>query len=454
MWIGFGIAAVFNLTNILHALNPAVLALGTSFNLGALFTEPPLSGLAPLTLDHRPELVGLGYLMATDVALSAWTLFLLLRGEGMFARMMGYPTAGLPFDKEQGHGAFLALALILLWGSRRHLKEAMANGLWLMAKDLRGGSRSSTINHQPSTINHGSSEPLPPRWAVAGLLVGGGILVAWSVAAGMDLTTALLYLGFVFAFALVYARIRAQTGLPASYMFPRDPLKMMTDMAGSSPLSPDGTLRSLTVLGYLTLLSRTSFQSFGGTQLESLHLAGELRLRRRDLLLGLALAVAVGFLLAYGTHLTAYYHYGANTIGGGTIEGDWRTRQARTQFEQIVAYAQAPARPSGLRGSFYLIGFLVALGLSAVRSRYYRFPLHPLGFAMACVYGPTQWWSFFLVWGGKTLILRLGGAPLYRRLVPLFLGLALGHFFMAGTVWGLAGMIDETVARKYVIWFS
>jgi hypothetical protein len=107
-----------------------------------------------------------------------------------------------------------------------------------------------------------------------------------------------------------------------------------------------------------------------------------------------------------------------------------------------------------LRGSFYLVGFLVALGLSAVRSRHYRFPLHPLGFAMACVYGPTQWWSFFLVWGGKSIILRLGGAPLYRRLVPLFLGLALGHFFMAGTVWGLAGMIDETVARKYVIWFS
>jgi hypothetical protein len=36
----------------------------------------------------------------------------------------------------------------------------------------------------------------------------------------------------------------------------------------------------------------------------------------------------------------------------------------------------------------------------------------------------------------KSLIVRYGGARLYQRLAPAFIGLALGHFFWGGLVWG------------------
>ena len=55
---------------------------------------------------------------------------------------------------------------------------------------------------------------------------------------------------------------------------------------------------------------------------------------------------------------------------------------------------------------------------------------------MATSYGYLMWGSFFLVWVVKALVVRLGGARLYRRLAPLFLGIAFGHFFTAGILWG------------------
>ena len=51
-------------------------------------------------------------------------------------------------------------------------------------------------------------------------------------------------------------------------------------------------------------------------------------------------------------------------------------------------------------------------------------------------------------------ILRLGGAAGYRRLVPLFLGIVLGHYFAAGIIWGALSLISPEAARQYVVHFS
>ena len=50
--------------------------------------------------------------------------------------------------------------------------------------------------------------------------------------------------------------------------------------------------------------------------------------------------------------------------------------------------------------------------------------------------------SVFIAWACKSAVLRLGGAPLYRRLKPFFIGLVLGYF----TAIGLSFFID-------MIWF-
>ena len=79
--------------------------------------------------------------------------------------------------------------------------------------------------------------------------------------------------------------------------------------------------------------------------------------------------------------------------------------------------------------------------LSVLRHHVLRLPVHPLGYALATSYGYLLWGPFFTVWLVKSLVVKLGGARAYRRLVPLFLGIAFGHLFVAGLLWGAFGAL-------------
>jgi hypothetical protein len=80
---------------------------------------------------------------------------------------------------------------------------------------------------------------------------------------------------------------------------------------------------------------------------------------------------------------------------------------------------------------------MFTIGLASIRFRLLKFPFSPLGFAVANAYGTmTPYWGpFFVVWLLKAVILKSGGAPLYKRFVPFFLGLVVGQYFTAGIVW-------------------
>lgn len=65
----------------------------------------------------------------------------------------------------------------------------------------------------------------------------------------------------------------------------------------------------------------------------------------------------------------------------------------------------------GLGNWFWLgVGALATIAMTAARSRFVWFPLHPLGYLLAHT-APTQraWFSFFLGWLCKVLVTRFGG---------------------------------------------
>jgi hypothetical protein len=84
-----------------------------------------------------------------------------------------------------------------------------------------------------------------------------------------------------------------------------------------------------------------------------------------------------------------------------------------------------------------------------LRMRFLRFPLHPLGYAMATCYGYLLGAPFLTVWVLKQLFLGLGGVRLYKRLIPAFIGLTLGHYFTAGLLGGGLGWFAEDVFRRF-----
>ncbi len=432
MWVGFSAAALFNALNIAHAFNPAVACLGDGFNLGALLTERPLSHLRPLYMAWRPELVGLGYLVSMDLALSAWASYLLLRVEGAFARGFGFDLPGVPFDGHQGFGAFVAIGLLLLWTARRTLLVGS------------GG---------PGRREAGAPARPVDRLGLGLLLCGVTGMAAWGLAAGVAPAALAYYIVMLLLIALVYARIRAQVGPPMSYIFPRDPVQASVELLGSRWLLPAGRFEPLAALRAMEYLSRSAVQSLAGTEIETLQIARITGSRRSAVFAVVATGVVVGLILGYHTHLTAYYTYGCNTLEGGTTEGGFRTLQARGDYAQVLGwYEQADGRDP-LQFGFRVAGALTAGLFGAARMIWFRFPLHPIGFAMAATFGYHMWASFFLVWVAKSAIMRLGGARLFRRLIPLFLGLAIGHFVVAGGVWGIVSAFGEH-ARRYVVWFT
>lgn len=436
MWIGFGLAALYNLMNILNAWNPAVQAMGRQYDLGALFTERPWSAIRPLAIAWRPENIGLGYLVPTEITFSVWFFYLLLRFANVFATAIGYEPAGFPYQQEQSFGSYLALGIFLIWVSREHL-----GNVW--RKAIRG-ARAIDDSH----------EPMSYRGALIGLVVGVGGMLVWAVSAGMALWTAAIYFGLFLLFALVYARARAEAGAAMVWLFPfYQHKKMMVYIGGSEVFERHGGWRNLTIFSLLMFLSRGYFQSMMAYQIEATRIADQARIRQRVMQWWLVAALVVGLAGAYVIHLHAYYMHGANILEGGTTQGGYRTRLAVTEYEELSGFMRGHNLPDRTRTGAALAGVVVTVILVTLRSIFLRFPLHPLGYAMVTAYGGPLWGPFFIVWVVKSLVLRIGGMGMYRRLIPFFLGIVVGHFFTAGLVWGLLSIKNE-MYLKYVVHFG
>ncbi|MFW6438087.1 MAG: DUF6784 domain-containing protein, partial [Armatimonadota bacterium] len=152
-----------------------------------------------------------------------------------------------------------------------------------------------------------------------------------------------------------------------------------------------------------------------------------------------------------GLHLRDYYEYGS---GGLNAQGGWGSGIAQAEFEAITTYQRGHATPDPWRIGATAGGFVITTVLMILRMIFLRFPLHPLAFGMAGSYGSLIWGSFFIVWIVKTVVFKLGGMSAYRQLIPGFLGLALGHYFTAGIVWGIIGMFLGEGVRTYYVFFG
>jgi hypothetical protein len=187
-----------------------------------------------------------------------------------------------------------------------------------------------------------------------------------------------------------------------------------------------------------------------GYQVEALEIARRANVRPGGVVLATCLAVALGLAVGWYVHLTPYYQHGAQHLRGGI----WGTWIAVPEYQAAAQYEGTPLLPDGPRNVAMGAGAAAAVGLSLLRLRFAAFPLHPLGYAITCSYGTLAWASFFIVWLLKSLALRYGGMAFYRRSVPLFLGFALGHFAVAGILWGLLGAWVGDAVKGYPVFFG
>lgn len=433
MWAGFALSAIYNVLNIANAFNPTVPAMGRFFDLGALFTERPWTSLRPMWISFRPEIFGIGYLMSTDVLFTAGLTYLLLRAFNVLRAAIGYEVMATAYDyQEIAAGAYIGLMVVLVWMAFR------ARG--------KGGQGSRRARHDVR------QKPHAPSSFIA--LLGFAYMLWWTTRAGLAWWLGGLHLALLLSFALVYARMRAETGAPLIYLFPFwQQQKMLLNFFGTSALGADGGA-SLTILASLGFLSRGNFPELAAFQMEAMDIGERAQVKPRSLTACVLAALPFGLLVGYYLFLTNCYRYGFNVLDAGTVQGGYRVYIATQQYRELVQWQTQPKPPDVSLIFQTLLGFGLTVGMVALRSVFLRFPLHPLGFAMATSYGFHLWAPFLAVWACKLLIVKLGGARLYRRLIPLFLGIVLGHYLVAGVIWGGLSLYDAETARRYVIHFA
>lgn len=437
VWIGFSLAFIYNLTNALKVFNPALPALGISYPLGALFTESPWNTMAGFSIFYKPEILGLGYLVPSDVLFSIWAFTALAWIVRPFAKMAGYMPSGFPFMTQQAMGAFLLLGAYFIYQSRHRLLE-------VVQKATSGAPQLDD-----------SDEPLSFTASFWIAIVGMGIVFTLPIVFGVTWWMSVMYFGIMFTVLLVYSRNRAEMGFPIVWGYPLyQQRELMINFLGSARLLPGGQSQSFTLLTMFSWLQRSVNQAITNTGVEGFVSAHRLGHSRRTVAKVVIAALVFGLCTAFLVNLSSYYEYGGLVLSSpGGNEGGQMTQEVLGQFNAISQWLDKPEAPNVRKMTYTIVGAVFALGLILGRRAWVRFPFHAGGYALAnCHGGPYMWFPSFILWLTKTLTLKLGGVKLYRRIAPGFLAFTLGHFFSVG-LWSLIGLWAGEWVRRYIVWF-
>lgn len=174
--------------------------------------------------------------------------------------------------------------------------------------------------------------------------------------------------------------------------------------------------------------------------MNSTKIAAETGLSDREFTIGISLAFLVAVLVAPVASLAVLYRH-----GGLNLHYHYATRLPKWGCDKYVGWFRAPA-PADLKAMLGIAGGTVfTLLLTMLHHRIPQFPFHPLGFTLAdSLVINKVWFSIFLGWLVKGLILRYGGHKVYWAWRPAFIGMVTGEL-MAAAIWLL---IDASLKRK------
>jgi hypothetical protein len=424
-WIGLVISFALPFWNNLAQVFTALprLPLGPVPLLTAPSTSPT-AAFGDLNLVLWPWLIAIAYLIPKELSLSCWVFWVLRVLLAYLAICWGAPprsAQGWLGDPEfpafafQGFGAILALSAWALWRARRHLAQAARVALG------RAGAGAD------------ASEPVPYRWAFAGLALGVAWMVAFCCLAGARLWVSLGLVGLILAYYLMWTWLRAETGL-GLLMFPLFIDDLVRGVGTAALLRRE--------IAVLTQLRWSYFPGAGasaqiatGDLLDGMKIAESARLRSRPLVAAIAAGLLLSLVIGVYVILTGTYHYGF--FGLQATSGTWLASQVTWGAEAIPVALSEPSRLDARSVEGIAAGAIIAAALGWLRLRFLWWPLHPVGFLAANSWG-MHWYSmpFFVGWLAKSLVTRYGGLRVYRKTVPLAVGLLVGDL-VNQLVWAL-----------------
>lgn len=415
MWLGFALPFIVHGINGIHVYYPSAPYIPLVHPLHSLFTSFPWTRMGTFIIWIHFSVIGITYLLSTDLALSLWLFYLISKLQTVFYAWLGYPVEYMPgypvpaFLAMQMLGAFVVIAIMMVWNARRHLCNVLRIACGLDSTD------------------EDANEPMSYKAAVWGGLIAFGIAIIWCVHAGMSLTVAIATWVLFFLFiAIVLTRFISEGGM-LFIQAPFRPTDMIITLFGSAPLG----VRNLTAMAFVQRVFIFDVRAFPMPSfLDAYKLASVIRIAQRPLLKALLVGIMAATLSSYWSHLKIAYWK-----GGVTLLGWFMQVSPKQPFTFLSNYLQNPMLPQWHILPYAIAGAGFTMFLFLMRARIPWWFLHPIGYAMGPSWPMIQlWFSTLVGWILKSLIVRYGGFQAFRFLRPLFLGMVLGEYTAAG-VW-------------------
>ena len=422
MWIGFGLAVFIQALRGLHLYFPDVPDFPLTLDTSQLFTEAPWNQIGGAPVFVWPVIVGITYLLTAEISFSFWFFYWFIKFQLIAAYLFGFPSAGLPqpigafgggakatFTFYQQIGCYFAYVGIILYTGREHFKHIFLRGL--------GRRKAGPEEH---------TEPMSYPLAFWGFVLSFGLLVGWSIAAGLTPVLAFGIWTLYVVIILALTRIIAEAGIlfVQHGWYPLGTLGQITGagpthwLLGASSLPAAGTIQGALMTDLRGFIMPSFIQGF--------KLAHDRKIALKPLLV-LMLACSL-ITMAMGVYMNVRMGY---ETGGLSLDPWTAGAASRLPADSTANLVKGVKDASYWNLGWVGLGIALTYGMMLARSRFAWFPLHPIGLLISQSYPIGQiWFSVFLGWLFKVLITKFGGTDSYRKGVPLFLGLALGDVMM------------------------
>ena len=429
LWLGFSICAAIELLNGLHFLYPFVPGVPLKIpDFGAtIFTTKPWNAIGWLPLFFYPWVVALTFFVPLELSFSVWFFFLFTKFQLIIGSIGGWKSLqGFPYYNQQGIGAWLTLAILILWTSRKHLKTVF----------------STAFKSSDNDIVAEKKEPLQYRTALLGILVGTTILVIIFQQAGMSVGILLTFLCLYFLMSIAITYARAAVGVPYHEVIWTHPQLMIVSVLGTRRTGA----ANLTLFSFLYPYVRDNVSHPMPSQLEGFKIAERAPISQKKMAIAMIVALLVATPASFWAYLHLIYQHGAVRTEGYIIGIGIET------FERmLLPWLEQPHTTDSTGLSFTAFASLFTLGLMFLRRQFIWFPFHPAGYALGLSAGMVWVWSAVCVgWIIKAILLKFGGLRIYRQAAPFFVGVILGDFLI-GTFWSLVGAVFGIPV--YRVWY-
>jgi len=400
MWIGFGATLLIELLAGLHYLYPMIPSPRIKVNVGQYLVGKPWNAMRPLHFNIYGFAMGLAYFMPLSLSFSLWFFHLFWKFQLAFFSIVGWRSGG-GWQGDQRFGAWMGIGLLALFTSRNHIKNTIVK---LVKGDNEGGLY---------------------RFAYFGIVFSIAFIIIFWYLAGSSPWAIVLYFGIYMTLSIAITRMRAELGPPTHELHDAHPGRMMATVVGTRRFGA-ANLTNFTIMDWVSYGYRCHPMPH---QLEGFKMSERLGMKNSTLIIAMIIAALIGSLASFGSHLGFYYRYPNYIIWG------------RGPYNRLGQWLSNPMTRDMTAINQMSFGFLFTIALMVMSRRYLWWPFHPVGYAVGSGWAiGWMWFSVFISWLAKRVILGYGGSRAYRGAIPLFLGLILGQFFM-GSLWSVIGLI-------------